>query len=115
MGVVITSGTATSVAANTKSADQVTGTYQFLPFDASVSVIARGSATGLNVQLFADGTALMNDLAIPYTGTAGAISEMDHEIASFPLPAGSRIEFFLRNTTGGALTCDFMLKAEPEE
>lgn len=113
MGVVIASGTATSVAANTKSADQVSGTYQFLPFDAEVFVIARGSATGMNVLLFADGTALMNDMAIPYTGTAGAISQNDHSIASFPLNAGSRIEFYLRNTTAGALTTDYMLIAEP--
>ena len=113
MGVVIASGTATSTGANTKSSDQVTGTYQFLPFDAEVFVIARGSATGMNVLLFADGTALMNDQAIPFTGTAGAISQQDHTIASFPLNAGARIEFYLRNTTGGALTTDYMLLAEP--
>jgi len=115
MGVVIAAGTAVSTAANAKSADQVSGTYQFLPFDATVAVIARGSATGMNVLLFADGQALMNDSAIPYTGTAGAISQMDHEIASFPLSAGSRVEFYLRNTTGGALTTDYMLVAEPLE
>jgi len=113
MGVVVASGTATSTAANTKSSDQVAGTYQFLPWNAIIRVIARGSATGMNVQLFASGQALMNDLAIPYTGTAGAISQMDHEIASFPVAAGSRIEFYLRNTTGGALTTDFMILAEP--
>lgn len=113
MGVVIASGTATSVAANSKSADQVSGTYQFLPFDAEVFIIARGSATGMNVQLFADGQALMNDQAIPYTGTAGAISINDHNIASFPLAQGSRVEFYLRNTTSGALTTDYLILAEP--
>lgn len=115
MGVVIAAGTAVSTAANTKSSDQVSGTYQFLPFDAEVTIIARGSATGMNVLLFANGQALMNDQAIPYTGTAGAISEMDHEIASFPIPAGSRVEFYLRNTTAGALTTDYLVKAEPIE
>lgn len=93
----------------------MSGTYQFLPFDAEVTIIARGSATGMNVLLFANGQALMNDQAIPYTGTAGAISEMDHEIASFPIPAGSRVEFYLRNTTAGALTTDYLVKAEPLE
>lgn len=115
MGLVVASGTAVSVAANTKSADQVSGTYQFLPFDSEIFIIARGSATGMNVQLFADGQALANDLAIPYTGTAGAISTEDHEIASFPVSTGSRIEFYLRNTTGGALTTDYLILAEPEE
>ena len=112
MGIIIASGTATSVSANSKSSDQVSGTYQFLPFDANVSVSARGSATGLNIQLFGNGSALMNDQPIPYTGTAGAISVIDHEIASFDLPAGSRVEFYLRNTTGGALTCDFVVQAD---
>lgn len=115
MGVVIAAGTAVSTAANTKSADQVTGTYQFLPFDAEISVIARGSATGMNIQLFADGSALMNDQAIPYTGTAGAISTADHFIASFPLSAGARVELYLRNTTGGSLTTDYIVNAEPLE
>lgn len=115
MGVIIASGTATSVAANVKSADQISGTYQFLPFDAEVTVIARGSATGMNVQLFANGQALMNDLAIPYTGTAGAISQMDHEVASVPIPAGSRVEFYLRNTTAGTLTTDYIVMADPVE
>lgn len=115
MGIVIASGTAVSTAANTKSADQITGTYQFVPFDASISVAARGSATGMNLLMFVDGQAVINDLAIPYTGTAGAISQVDHAIASIPVSAGSRVEFFLRNTTGGALTTDYILFAEPIE
>lgn len=115
MGVVIAAGTATSTAANTKSADQVAGTYQFLPFDAEVTVHARGSATGMNLLLFANGQALMNDQPVPFTGTAGAISQMDHEVASFPIAAGSRVEFYLRNTTGGALTTDYLIIAEPTE
>jgi hypothetical protein len=115
MGVVIAAGTAVSTAANTKSADQITGTYQFLPFDAVIYVIARGSATGMNIQLVSDGTNLVSDMAIPFTGTAGAISMNDHQIASFPVPAGSRTEFFLRNTTGGALTTDYIIFAEPME
>lgn len=115
MGVIIAAGTATSTAANTRSADQISGTYQFLPFDAIVTVIARGSATGMNLQLFANGQALMNDQAIPFTGTAGAISINDHEVASFPIPAGSRVEFYLRNTTAGALTTDYLVIADPTE
>ena len=115
MGVVIAAGTAVSVAANTKSADQISGTYQFLPFDAMIYVIARGSATGMNIQLVSEGTNLVSDMAIPYTGTAGAISTNDHQVASFPVSAGSRTEFYLRNTTAGALTTDYLIIAEPLE
>jgi hypothetical protein len=113
MGVVIAAGTAVSVAANTKSSDQISGTYQFLPFDAMIYVIARGSATGMNIQLVSDGTNLVSDMAIPYTGTAGAISTNDHQVASFPVGRGSRTEFYLRNTTAGALTTDYLIIAEP--
>lgn len=112
MGVIIATATAVSVAANSKSTDQVTGTYQFLPFDADVAIYARCSATGMNVQFFANGQALVNDLAIPWTGTAGAITKQDHEIASFELPQGSRVEAFFRNTTAGALTADLLIEAD---
>lgn len=114
MGVVVASGTATSTAANTKSADQVTGTYQFAPFDGELVVAARGSATGMNLILVVNGQTLISDQAVPYTGTAGAISLQDHEVASFPVPAGARIEFYLRNTTGGALTTDYILFLDEE-
>ena len=112
MGVAIATATAVSVAANTKSSDQVSGTYQFLPFDAEVAIYARCSATGMNLQFFANGQAIVNDQAIPWTGTAGAITKKDHEVASFDLPAGSRVECFFRNTTGGALTADLPIEAE---
>lgn len=113
MGVQIAAGTAVSTGANAKSADQVTGTYQFLPFTGRVTIIARGSATGMNLQCFVDGQAAINDMPIPFTGTAGAISQADHEVASFLAKKGSRIEFFLRNTTAGALTVDYMIMADP--
>lgn len=112
MGVIIATGTAVSVSSNSRSSDQVAGTYQFLPFDATVTIYARCSATGMNIQFFANGQAIVNDLAIPWTGTAGAITRQDHEVSSFDLPAGSRVEFYLRNTTGGALTNDYLIEAD---
>jgi hypothetical protein len=115
MGLVIVAGTALSVAANAVSSEQVqTSTYQFVPFSGTAFLASRGSATGLNVQLAAGGQTLMNDQAIPFTGTAGAISVADHEIVSFPVEEGSRIELRFRNTTAGALTVDYVLMLEPE-
>jgi len=116
MGLVIVGGTALSVAANATSAEQVqTSTYQFIPFSGTAFLACRGSATGLNVQLAAGGQTLMNDQPVPFTGTAGAISVADHEVASFPVEEGSRIELKFRNTTAGALTMDYILVLEPEE
>jgi len=113
MGVQVASTTALSVSANTKSSDQISGTYQFAPFDGEMVVYARCSATGLNVIVVVDGTAVINDQAISFTGTAGAISKIDHEVASLPIDAGARIELFFRNTTAGALTVDSIVELNP--
>lgn len=117
MGLIMVNATALSVAANATSSEQVqTSTYQFVPFTGVATLAARGSATGLNIQLAAGGQTLCNDQAIPYTGTAGAISLIDHEVVTFPVEEGSRIELRFRNTTAGALTVDYLLTLDaPEE
>lgn len=112
MGVVVAAQTTLSTAANSKSTDQVTGTYQFAPFDGELRVFARASATGINITLTANGQQLINDQPVPFFGATGGLSKNDHEIASFDIPAGTRVEFFLRNTTGGALTTDFSVDLE---
>lgn len=111
MAVVITSGSAESTAANTKSADQVSGQYQHVG-KGKFTLIALASATGLNVTCTVGGVNLANDTAIPYTGTAGTIDTSAHVICSQVLNGG-RVELFLRNTTGGAITCDYILLFEP--
>jgi len=113
MGVQVASTTALSVSANTKSSDIVTGTYQFAPFDGEMVVYSRCSATGLNVIVVVDGSTVINDQAISFTGTAGAISKIDHEVASIPVNAGARVEVFFRNTTAGALTVDSIVELNP--
>ena len=116
MGLILVNGTALSVGANATSAEQVqTSTYQFVPFTGIATLAARGSATGLNIQLAAAGQTLCNDQAIPYTGTAGAISVLDHEVVQFPVEQGSRIELRYRNTTAGALTVDYILSLDADE
>ncbi len=115
MGLVIVNATALSVAANAVSSEQVqTSTYQFIPFTGTLYLASRGSATGLNVQFAAAGQTLCNDQPIPYTGTAGAISIIDHQMASVVVAEGSRAELKFRNTTGGALTVDYLLVLEDD-
>jgi len=111
MAIVVASGTAVSTAANTKSADQISGTYQFIG-KGKLTLIAKGSATGMNLQLLVGGVPLVNDQAVPYTGTAGTISINDNIVASQQV-GGGRVEFYLRNTTGGALTTDYLVLFEP--
>jgi len=115
MGLIMVCTTALSVAANATSSELVSSsTYQFVPFDGVAFLAARGSATGLNVQLAAAGQTLMNDQPISFTGTAGAISLVDHQLVSFPVEEGSRIELRFRNTTAGALTVDSILMLDTE-
>ncbi len=111
MAVVVASGTAVSTAANTKSSDQVSGQYQYVG-KGKFTLIALGSATGMNLTCNVGGVSLVDDKSIPYTGTAGTIDASAHVMTSQVMPGG-RVELFLRNTTGGALTTDYILYFEP--
>ena len=104
---VIATTTALSVTANVKSADQVTGTYQNIG-SGRLDLKCKGSATGLNVTLLIDGAPVVNDLPIPFTGTAGTLSMIDNHMAD-AMVRGGRCELFFRNTTGGTLTVDSSL------
>ena len=116
MGIILVNGTALTVAANATSAEQVqTSTYQFVPFPGRAFLAARSSATGINIQLAAAGQTLCNNQPTCYTGTAGAISQIDHQVVDFPVEEGSRIELRFQNSTAGSLTIDFLLMLEPEE
>lgn len=108
---VIATTTALSVAANAKSADQVTGTYQNIG-PGRLDLKTKGSATGLNVTLLIDGAPVINDLPIPFTGTAGTLSFVDNHMAD-AMVRGGRCELFFRNTTAGALTVDSALVWTP--
>ena len=111
MAIVVASGSATNTAANTKSADLVSGRNQYIGAG-RIQLIARSSATGLNCTLNVAGVSLVDDNVIPYTGTAGALSANDHVVIDQQV-SGGRVEFFLRNTTGGALTCDYIIYFTP--
>jgi len=111
MAIVVSSGSADSTAANTKSADQVSGQYQHVG-RGKFTLICLASATGLNVECRVGGVNLASDTAIPYTGTAGTIDTSAH-IVSNQVLNGGRVELFFRNTTGGAITVDHILMFEP--
>lgn len=111
MAIVVASGSAVSTAANTKSADVVSGQYQYVG-KGKFTLIALGSATGMRLTCNVGGISLVDDSAIPYSGTAGTIDASAHVMTS-QVMNGGRVELFLRNTTGGALTTDYILYFEP--
>lgn len=112
MAIVIASGSAVSTAANTKSADLVSGQYQHVG-KGKFTLVALASVTGLNMECRVGGVNLIADEVIPFTGTAGTIDTSAHIIANQMLNGG-RVELFVRNTTGGAITADFLLLFEPQ-
>jgi len=111
MAIVVGSAVTLSTAANTKTADLISGQYQFVG-KGTVTVVARGSAAGMNISCAVGGVALVNDMAIPYFGATGGLSLKDHIVLSQKMNGG-RIELYLRNTSGGALTTDFCVLFEP--
>lgn len=111
MAVVVASNNSVSTAANTKSADQITGRNQYVN-KGKIQLFARGSATGMNCTLNVGGVALIDDQAIPYFGAAGSLDVNAHGIID-QVVSGGRVELFLRNTTGGALTTDYLVLFTP--
>lgn len=111
MVVVIASGTTVAVAANTKSADLVSGQFENLG-PGKVTLFAFPSATGLNATCSVGGISMIDDLPSPYFGATGSMTASDHVIASQKFNGG-RVQLFFRNTTGGALTVDYLLLYEP--
>ena len=112
MAVVINTQTALSVVANVKTADLVSGQYEFVG-KGKFTLACLSSATGMNVELRIGGITIIGDQPIPWTGTAGGLSIADNVMASQTLNGG-RVELFLRNTTGGTLTTDLILLFDPQ-
>ncbi len=114
MAIVVSSGTTVSTAANTKSADLVTGRNQYVG-KGRIQLCARGSAaaaTGMLCTLNCGGVALVDDQLIPFAGATGGLSVRDHMILD-QVVAGGRVEFFLRNNSAGALTTDYTILFTP--
>jgi hypothetical protein len=111
MAVLVAAGQSTP-GANTKTADLIAGSYQFVG-KGKITLIAKGSALGINASITVGGISLCNDQPVFYYGTVGTLSVNDNVVAS-QVMNGGRIELFLRNTTGTAgTTCDYAVYFEP--
>jgi hypothetical protein len=112
MSIMVASGVTISTAANTKSSDLVNGTYQFIG-KGIITLVARGSVAGMNADLKVGGISLIADLPVPYFGNTGGLSLKDHIVVSQKMNGG-RVEMYLRNSTGGAVTTDYALLFDPQ-
>jgi hypothetical protein len=111
MAYPISSDITLSTAAYTKTANLITGRNQFLQ-KGKIQVFARGSAVGMRMSLIINGVSIVDDQVIPYFGATGGLSMKDHIVAEQAV-AGGTAEFYLRNTTAGALTTDYTILFTP--
>ena len=74
--------------------------------------VALGSAIGMRMSLLVNGIAIIDDQPIPYFGATGGLSMKDNIVADQVI-AGGTAEFYLRNTTVGALTTDYTILFTP--
>jgi len=105
---IVVSKVALSLTTGTTSADQVTGTYQFVP-KGIIKFYALSSATGMTFSLLNNGVAIANNQAVPWFGTTGTMKKLDNEVLSQAVNPG-RMELYFQNPTGGTLTVDFILE-----
>jgi hypothetical protein len=106
--VVVVSKVALSLTTGTTSADQISGTYQFVP-KGIVRVFALGSATGMAMTMLNNGLALINNQQIPFFGLTGSLKKTDNLVFEQAVNAG-RLELYFANPTGGTLTVDFIVE-----
>lgn len=111
MGYPIATGITVSTAAYTKTSNLITNRNQFLP-KGRIQVFALGSAIGMNITLNVGGVTIIDDLPIVPFGATGGLDVQAHQIVD-QVVAGGVAEFFLRNTTVGALTTDYIVLFTP--
>lgn len=110
-GVTLASATTDSVAANSTETVTITPQREFIG-KGVLSLSALTSATGMNITLNVGGVTLIDDQAVPFFGSTGEMDVVKNEILSQTV-AGGRVELKFRNTTGGALTVDYLLSHLP--
>lgn len=101
------SGQNLSVAANSVSANQVSGQlYEFLARGQPMMLSCASSAVGINVTLLVGGVAVINDQPISQANRFPIIPD---DVATKYRGVGGRIVLTFRNTTGGALTVNWAI------
>jgi len=111
MAILVGSAVTLSTAANTKTADLITGRNQYVQ-KGKIVLLAKGSAAGMNVTVNIGGVAIVDDLPIPFFGATGTLDSVANVVVDQTV-SGGRVEMFLRNTSGGALTTDYSLLFTP--
>lgn len=110
MATPLASAMALSVSANSSSSDQVSTSKKFVG-KGIIRLFCKPSATGMSVKLAVNGYPLVDSLPITWFGTTGTMSAFDNKLVEQAINGGA-VELIFINTTGGALTTDYLLDFE---
>lgn len=114
MAVTVAAQNTLSLTTGSKSAEQVTGTYQYIP-RGTLQLFAKQSAaaaTGIRCTLQVAGTPLVDDAYVPFAGATGSLSVNDNQLISQKV-GGGRVSLTFRNDSAGTLTVDYLLVFTP--
>lgn len=105
----------TSLAANALAVNPITGwQYEYLPWPAQVILLQRATAVGVNQTIYSGSETIQERSPVQAGGTAGVTpSELNTPATSWLAAAGDRLKVVLDNTTGGAITVDGIIIANP--
>jgi len=88
--------------------------YEQLPYPAQVSIMLRTTAVGVLARIMAGSETVQDETPIQSGGTAGVTpSALNTTPTEFVAGAGDRLAVAIRNTTGGALTVDGVVRVDP--
>lgn len=104
-GIVIAGNTAFATS-TTESANQVQNVYDYIGAG-TLHLYAKASAATVKVNFFVNGSQILRQLLIPFTGTAGTMSTSDNLLTSVNT-MGGRVELTFVATTGTP-TVDYLL------
>lgn len=101
-----------SVAANATNDNVITGSqYEFLPYNAVLSIGLNGSATGLECDVYTGQDTITERMGV------NALNRVPIQPDDFVLTdvaeAGERLKIRVRNTTGGALVLFYAVQINP--
>jgi len=88
--------------------------YQYLPWPAEVSVLARATAVGM-VNTYTSGSeTIVEESPVQAGGTLGVIpSSLNTPVQGWHAAAGDLLKLSYRNTTGGDVTIDGIIEVNP--
>ena len=88
--------------------------YQYLPWPAEITVLARATAVALVAVYTSGSETIVEESPVPAGGTTGVIpSPLNTPVQGWHAAAGDLLKLRYRNTSGGAIVVDGIIEAIP--